>query len=505
VESGNSGIAAYCINGVTPGNSVVLAQNGSAEWVGKDVQIKNGFGGAVLATLKVASVVGQTVTFTAAHGVTAPWNPPASAPCLSFALRTWGGYKYILVRMRGGGDVYGHIVRMNIEYQPKLNELQHTFNGGTGGQYGGSIDFNTTTVHLSAAASTGSPTVQVTPPLSAAQIVYITGKRASIRAKLEFPPWDFRIVASATANSITFTSAPSINHPTGSVITVGPDGTYATGWESQFNDQGSDVSAIAFVNSFVRLNDRADQGGRTWLGSIMKSDSRPADAAHVVAGIWRRGLDLVTSTFADGSYLIVPANNGDTAVRVQWPSGARIGHLVQFDKGAFQALVTSVSGQVIGLDRAVTGGPWPLSTLVDFPDGGAAVSMKVGQWINWDASVSPTGRTSDPLGIWGPLYGNQTGHIWTGAVDDPGGPFWQTMVNESRLRVRDGTVTCNVLFQCGGAIAAAQDLTTSASQINPAFQGALIFGGGTGEYITFNTATGKYEFYINNALAFSAP
>jgi hypothetical protein len=118
-----------------------------------------------------------------------PWNPGAGqSPNLSFALRTWAGQNYTVVRMRAGGDVYGDLIRVNVEYQPQLNELVHTFNGGTGGQYGGAIDFVTINLQLTSPASTGSAVVNVSnypggAPLSATQIAAITTRRAAFKAR----------------------------------------------------------------------------------------------------------------------------------------------------------------------------------------------------------------------------------------------------------------------------------------------------------------------------------
>jgi hypothetical protein len=506
VESGNSGVQAYIPGGVTPGSSVTLTYNGSPEWVGKDVQIRQTFGGAVLATLKVLSVVGTVVNFTAAHGVTCPWNPAAgNAPNLSFAPRTWGGYKYILVRAKGGGDVYGHLVRMNIEYQPKQNELTHAYNGVTGGQYGGSVDFISLIATLSVAASTGSAVVSV-GAMSATQAASMVGKRAAIRPFTGGPVIDLRRVVSATTTTITMDSPPSVAHPAGSVISAGPDGAYATGWESMYYDNGCDVSVIAQVDSFVRLNDRADQGGRVWIGTRFASSGRPADAAHVVAGPWRRGLDTAGAALMDGSYLVLPAVLGATTISVKWAAGARKDHLVRLTYGpnTYTGTITNVTGVTLtvtpGLNVA-----YPVNTLVDFLDGGAAVAMKLGQWINWDASVDVGGRASDPLQVWGPNYSNMSGVIWSGADNDGSGLLWQTQVGDGRIRLRSNSLNTNVPFAGASSIAAALDLVTGGSSANANWQGHVGFGIGSGERLVFNLVTNKFEFYINDALVFSVP
>lgn len=99
----------------------------------------------------------------------------------------------------------------------------------------------------------------------------------------------------------------------------GSSGTYATGWESMYIDQGNDVAVIAQVDSFERDN---DTGARAcvWLGTLFKSEgSKPADAAHVVSGKWRVGLDTVKAnltTFAStGDNLNIAIN---TALGHRW-------------------------------------------------------------------------------------------------------------------------------------------------------------------------------------------
>jgi len=70
-------------------------------------------------------------------------------------------------------------------------------------------------------------------------------------------------------------------------------GTYATGWESQYNDNGNDAAVIAQVDTFTRTN---DTGARSviWFGTYFNSaGSKPSDAAHVITGKWRVGIDTV--------------------------------------------------------------------------------------------------------------------------------------------------------------------------------------------------------------------
>jgi len=142
--------------------------------------------------------------------------------------RTWHGNDYVHVRNSGGGDAYGHIVRLQQNYVPLDSQL-HFFDTATVGQYGGDVVFTT-------------------------------------------------------------------------------PGTYATGWESQYIDQGNDVAVIGQVDSFVRS---VDTGARScvWVGTYLKSEgTAPCDAAHVVVGGWRIGLDFVRGDFS---------SNGQAAIQLK--------------------------------------------------------------------------------------------------------------------------------------------------------------------------------------------
>lgn len=92
---------------------------------------------------------------------------------------------------------------------------------------------------------------------------------------------------------------------------AGSGGTYATGWESQYLDQSNDVAVIAQVDSFVRNNDTGARGC-VWLGTYFKSEgAKPSDAAHVVSGKWRVGLD---TTKADLSTFLTAADGYNAAI-----------------------------------------------------------------------------------------------------------------------------------------------------------------------------------------------
>jgi hypothetical protein len=431
VESGNSGIAGY-ITGGGAANYVFMDAVASAEWVGKQCQIKQGFGGAVLGgPFTVQSVAGSQVFFTANHGLSLTWAPPGNAPSLCFGLRSWAGVRYIRVRARAGGDIYGDIVRVQIEYNPKPTELSHVFNTMTGAQYGGSIDFK-----------------------------------------------------------------------------AGTSGTYCTGWESQYNalagDGAPDVCVRVKVDSCVRDSDRSDGGGRSWTGNYMASTGqRPCDAANVVVGFWRRGFDTVPATLMEGSYLVDPTVVGAANVNVKWAAGARIGHQIIIG-GVAATIIGLGPGNIINFSPALTVA-MPKNTIVDFPDGGVALHMAKNQWINFDGRQTSTGRSGDPYGLFPTGWGNETGAIWAGAEADGPDTALAFYNGTTRVRVRTTGMTCNGDILAAKTVQAGADLLTGSSSANPNFAGAVVFGSGSGNYIVYNNATAKYEFYVGTVKVAQLP
>ena len=146
--------------------------------------------------------------------------------------RTMNLYKYIYLRNFGGGDNYGHLVRVQQNFQP-LPSHQHCFETSTISQYGGDVVFN-----------------------------------------------------------------------------AGTSGTYATGWESQYHDQGNDVAVIGQVNSYFRTNDTGARGA-TWIGIAEASYGPGAgDAAICLSGPWRTGLDLVRVDASSNSNSVIQMSSG---------------------------------------------------------------------------------------------------------------------------------------------------------------------------------------------------
>lgn len=232
IQSGHGGFAGRFASPVSSGaTTATLTGAGSTDWIGHDFAFIAGQDGAALQTVTCTGVSGTTLSFSPAASATYP-----TGYGIKFSQRTWNGHTYVKVTHNGGGDGYGHIVRMNIGYNPPASE-DHVFFTATGGQYGGDVNF-----------------------------------------------------------------------------LAGSSGCYATGWESQYNDNGNDVAVICQVDSFNRTNDTGARGA-TWLGTLFQSGgTKPADAAHVVAGPWRVGLDTVR---ADLSTFVTTSDGLNAAINTK--------------------------------------------------------------------------------------------------------------------------------------------------------------------------------------------
>lgn len=80
----------------------------------------------------------------------------------------------------------------------------------------------------------------------------------------------------------------------GGDITHGTDGCYSTTFEFRAVDSGKDVAHISYVQSLSRDFAGPSNYGAVWLGTFFKSEgSQYCEAAHVVSGKWKRGLDTV--------------------------------------------------------------------------------------------------------------------------------------------------------------------------------------------------------------------
>lgn len=150
--SGNSGSQAFITAGVAAGATVIpLPAAADASWVGQAVAFNDSFGGAAIETHTVTAVNvsgGHNIQINAPLASTYTWNPAGGhMPGIYFAPRTWNGEKYLKMTAQGGGDHYGHNVRMVVNYVPKLTET-HPFMAGTYSQYGGDVTANSDGVYL---------------------------------------------------------------------------------------------------------------------------------------------------------------------------------------------------------------------------------------------------------------------------------------------------------------------------------------------------------------------
>jgi hypothetical protein len=146
-----------------------------------------------------------------------------------------------------------------------------------------------------------------------------------------------------------------------------------------------------------------------------------------------------------------------------------------------------------------------MDSIVDFPDGGVALHMAVNQWINFDGRQTSTGRSGDPYGMFPTGWGNETGILWMGAEPDGSDNAIALYNGVTRVRVRTTGMTCNGDILAARTVQAGADLLTGSSSANPNFAGAVVFGLGSGNYIVYNNATAKYEFYVGTVKVAQLP
>lgn len=256
---GWSGATAHLAGSYGPGTTTVQIKGGTEGFtIGDDIGFLfdttvggNSVGVTYQDVVTVTGKTSNTVSFTPALTKSYTVNM-----VITHSPRTMNLHTYTYMRNFGGGDVYGHLVRVQQNYQP-LSSHQHCFEASTVGQYGGDLVFN-----------------------------------------------------------------------------PGSSGTYGTGWESQYIDQGNDVAAIGQVDNYVRENDTGARGA-TWIGLLESSNgSKPADAAIVLAGKWRVGIDL---TRLDAT------SNQQAAIQVA------TGHRVYFNSWVNPAGRSSVAGSAWGI------------------------------------------------------------------------------------------------------------------------------------------------------------
>lgn len=355
--SGNSGTNAKLGATASTGSSTITLNSTAPNWDGKTIAFLDGPNGTNLSTRTVVSHSGNNLVLDSP-----PPSNYATGTYVGVGKRTWNGHTYVKVNNTGGGDVYGHVVRMNQNYVPLATE-DHFFFTSTVGQYGGDVGFG-----------------------------------------------------------------------------AGSSGSYATGWESQYADNGNDVAVIGQVDTFQRSN---DTGARSvvWMGTFMKSEPdpvsgihKPADVAHEVAGKWRIGLDTSRADLTNFSSV------GDNY--------------------------------------------------------NAAVTMGLGQRIVFNQSSSTSGRGADTT--WGALFGNVKGDMFLESGNDASGDFIALRFNrgsgsDGRLRIRPNAVQVNTAFTVATSIGAGTDISLGASNV-------LAFGAGSGCYATRLNGSSSLTPYLHWAV-----
>ncbi len=221
---------------------------------------------------------------------------------------------------------------------------------------------------------------------------------------------------------------------------AGSSGSYGTGWEFQYIDQGNDVSVQGHVDSFKRDNDTGSRGA-VWLAyNVQSSGLKPIDAVMTVNGKARTVLD---TTGADLSTFLSAGDNYNIAI-----------------------------------------------------------NMALGHRIAFNSRRLPGTRSADPNGYYyGPFFGSTPGDMFLDAGTDGTGDYiemWYNRAapNNARFRLRPNGAFFNVGLKSSTFISAGTDLILGEA-LAPNFDGALSWGPGTGNFIRFNKATSQFDFYVN--------
>jgi hypothetical protein len=229
------------------------------------------------------------------------------------------------------------------------------------------------------------------------------------------------------------------------------DGVYMTGWESQQHDQGHDIAAIGFVQSFIRDNDTKLDGGRFWAGThFQSSGTRPGDVAHNILGLWRNGVDMVQATLYETSRLIDPTISSGSSIHVASTNGAHVGDTLAIGTFGVPVYTGSINAvnpttKVITVTPNLPAGVIAAGSLVTYHYGGAALNLKSMQRIIWNSSSTTDNRSGDPTGAFATFYGNTQGDLIEEAGVDGAGEYWSIRFNRgasaavpdtARLRLR---------------------------------------------------------------------
>lgn len=238
------------------------------------------------------------------------------------------------------------------------------------------------------------------------------------------------------AGQTHFFSTATVGMYGGDVNFIGSSGTYATGWESAYTDQGNDVAVIAQVDSFNRTN---DTGARAcvWMGTYFKSEgSKPSDVAHAVAGLWRVGLDTVRANLTTFK---TAGDNANVAINTA------LGH----------------------------------------------------RWVmNSTISTSERGGST----TWGAFYGNKLGDMFIESGNDGTSDFMalrfaRASGQDGRLRLRPNALQCNVQVSFGQGLSVGSDISLGSVGylvFGPGSGNYLHFNGSNFQLVKANTVVATW-------------
>jgi hypothetical protein len=106
----------------------------------------------------------------------------------------------------------------------------------------------------------------------------------------------------------------------------------------------------------------------------------------------------------------VAANPGNTVLTLASVNGAHPNDLLVIGSDAKTIQSVNVGAKQVTLTSGIAG-TYAIGTFVQFPKGGAALNMALGQRIIWNSSITSNGRSGDPLGVFPTLYGNVQGDL----------------------------------------------------------------------------------------------
>jgi hypothetical protein len=263
-QSGTSGNIARLAASVANGATTALLNSTDGLTVGRVINFGHTASGATTGQKTITNISGNTITFTPAvetltHPQTGAVVTLVAGNTVGVGNRTMTAVNHYEFDHGGGGDAYINKYRVYVGGTVRLGE-DHVYMTKTGGIDGGDM-------------------------IASADGVYMTGREVRYAADKAHP------------------TAPHY-----------------------------DIAVAAEVHSLQRNN---ITGGRNafWIGSLYKSDGEIpgylgggwgyCDAAHVIQGYWRRGLDFTTATITaeGGAFGRGPVINMGADQRIYWDSG----------------------------------------------------------------------------------------------------------------------------------------------------------------------------------------